>query len=88
MRKEILLLLAFSFCWLASCIGQTTTISGKVKDQQGYPLVGAIVTVKGTSISTVTDTAGFFSISFQTKNAANKLVVTYVGFRRPGTSAW
>jgi Ca-activated chloride channel homolog len=80
MRRKILLLLFFSFCWLTSCIGQITTISGKVKDQQGHPLSGAIVTVKGTSISTVTDTAGFFNISFQTKNVTDKLVVTYIGF--------
>jgi Ca-activated chloride channel homolog len=80
MRRKILLSLAFSFCLFVLCFGQTITITGKVKDQQGYPLQSVSVNVKGTSISTVTDSTGFFRINFPAKNPANKLVVNYIGY--------
>lgn len=52
-------------------------VSGIVRNQNGNGLVGATVTVKGTSVSTQTDENGRFSIDAQS-NAT--LTVRYVGY--------
>ena len=53
-------------------------VSGTVVDQSGEPIIGASVTVKGTSQGTVTDIDGNFTIA----NVPDKgsLVVSYVGY--------
>jgi hypothetical protein len=48
MRRKILLLLALSFGLCVVGLGQTQVITGKVKDEQGTPLIGASVAIKGT----------------------------------------
>ncbi|WP_293917102.1 MULTISPECIES: SusC/RagA family TonB-linked outer membrane protein [unclassified Sphingobacterium] len=52
-------------------------VTGTIKDENGRPLAGATVSVKGSSTSTSTNDQGFFSI-----NAASNatLVVRFVGF--------
>lgn len=57
---------------------QTKTISGKVSDDKGAPVVGASVLAKGTKTGTSTDAAGSFKISVP--SGATTLVITYVGF--------
>jgi TonB-linked SusC/RagA family outer membrane protein len=58
---------------------QNRQISGKITDQKdGSPLIGATVTVKGTSISTFTDVNGSFTLSIPAN--ATTLVVSSVGF--------
>lgn len=54
------------------------TVSGKVLDQQGEPLVGATVKVEGTGTGVATDVNGNFKIELP----ANKdlLAVNYVGY--------
>lgn len=82
MKGKILLLLAFSLCICIVGFGQTQTITGKVKDKQGHALQSVTVVVKGTSITTLTDTAGFFKIIIPDKVVANKLVFSYIGFEQ------
>lgn len=55
------------------------TVTGKVADSNGDPLIGANVMVQGTEIGTVTDIDGMFSL--EVPNANNALVVSYVGFQ-------
>ncbi len=57
--------------------GTQQSIAGTVKNAEGNPLAGATITVKGTSISTQTDSNGHFKI-----NAGGNavLVVRYVGY--------
>ena len=55
-----------------------TTVKGSVKDEQGNPLVGATVSVKGSTISTSTDTNGAFTLSNVGKNAV--IIIRMVGF--------
>jgi iron complex outermembrane receptor protein len=57
---------------------QNTSISGKVTDDKGAPVVGASVLVKGTKTGTSTDGSGNFTISVP--SSAQALTVTYVGF--------
>lgn len=53
-------------------------VSGTVLDEQGVPLLGVSVLVKGTNKGTTTDFDGKFSIS---ANENDILVVSYVGFK-------
>ncbi len=52
-------------------------ISGKVKDETGEPIPGANVVVKNTTIGTITDANGEFSL--QIPDDATTLVFSYVG---------
>ena len=54
------------------------TVSGKVLDQNGIPLLGATVLLKSTSIGTTTNFDGEFSI--ETSTASQTLVISYVGY--------
>ncbi|WP_455765952.1 SusC/RagA family TonB-linked outer membrane protein [Phocaeicola plebeius] len=56
---------------------QGRTISGKVTDQNGEPIIGANVVVKGTSNGVITDVDG----NFELRNASGKLVVSYIGYQ-------
>ncbi|HEX6848838.1 MAG TPA: SusC/RagA family TonB-linked outer membrane protein, partial [Chitinophagaceae bacterium] len=61
MKQRVLL--AFSLLLIsASVFAQNTTITGKVTDNNGQPVVGASVIVKGTTTGTTTDANGSFSI--------------------------
>ena len=57
---------------------QTFVVSGQVVDQDGEPLIGATVRVKGAQGGSVTDIDGNFQLE-TSKNAT--LVVSYVGFK-------
>ena len=54
------------------------TITGKVTSDTGEPLIGASVSLKGTSTGAVTDASGSFSITVPDEGGV--LVVTYIGF--------
>ena len=53
-------------------------ITGTVKDNNGEPIIGANVSVKGTTNGTITDTEGNFSL----ENISNKdvIVISYIGY--------
>ena len=54
------------------------TVSGTVSDEEGLTLIGASVLVEGTSVGTVTDVDGSFSINVP--DGANYLLVSYTGY--------
>ncbi len=56
---------------------QQRTITGKVTDEQGLPLPGVNIMVKGTSIGTITDMDGNYSLSVPA--SAVTLVFLFVG---------
>ena len=56
-----------------------TSVSGTIVDEQGLPLVGASVTVPGTTYGTTTDINGMFV--FKVDAQAKDLVVSYVGYK-------
>ncbi|MCH5309501.1 MAG: TonB-dependent receptor [Prevotella sp.] len=58
--------------------GQTIQVKGQVVDQDGEPLIGATVKLKGAQNGTVTDFDGNFVIDAP---ANGTLVVSYVGFK-------
>lgn len=57
---------------------QGRTLSGKVVDVEGNPLVGATVMLKGTTMGALTDLEGNFSLAVPEEDAV--IVISYVGF--------
>ena len=57
---------------------QNVTVSGKVTDDKGEPLIGVSVGVKKTTTGVITDPDGSYSISVPDRDAS--LVFTYVGY--------
>jgi len=73
----LLLMLSFQFVVLAQNMGK---IGGKVTDKQnGEPLVGATVTVRGIGASAITDNTGSFILT-NVKAGKITLVISYVGY--------
>jgi len=70
----VLTLVVFAF---GMAIAQRT-VSGKVTDAEGEPLIGASILVKGTSTGTVSDVDGAYSLTVP--EGSNTLVITYTGF--------
>ena len=70
--------LAFFYVTAASA-QESIKVSGKVTDNNGAPLVGVTVTVKGTKNSVVSGADGAFSISVP--GASSVLVFSYVGYQ-------
>ena len=60
-----------------TAFAQSRKISGTVTDNNGEPVIGATVTVKGTKTAVVTDLDGKFSFKVP---AGSTLVVTYLGY--------
>ena len=85
LRKVFLLISALAGCF--ALVAQDRTISGAVRDQSdGTPLIGVSVLVKGTSIGTITDVDGAFTISLPSPEPAT-LVFSYVGYNSKEVSA-
>lgn len=57
--------------------GSVGNVRGHVQAEDGTPLPGANVVVKGTNIGTVTDAGGNFNLTLP--NGASQLVITFVG---------
>ena len=80
MRKLTFLLACLFLVSVGLVNAQSKSISGKVfSADDGQPVIGATVMVKGTAVGTITGTSGEFKISLQ-GNAKN-LVVSYVGMK-------
>ncbi|MCD7850894.1 MAG: SusC/RagA family TonB-linked outer membrane protein [Parabacteroides sp.] len=79
MRNRILLLLCF-LCVGLQAFAQIS-ISGKVVDAGGLELPGVNVMVKGTTVGTLTDGDGMFTIPDVPGGSNAVLVFSYVGFQ-------
>ncbi|MDP4226076.1 MAG: TonB-dependent receptor [Bacteroidota bacterium] len=77
-KKALFLFMALSFFGMSWA--QTKSISGTVKNATGEPVVGATVTVKGTTIGTVTDANGVFNLNAPAQ--AKTLEFTSIGFQK------
>lgn len=62
----------------AQLLAQNRTVTGTVSDNNGQPLPDVSIRVAGTTIGTITDRNGAFSLSVP-QNARN-LEITYIGF--------
>lgn len=71
--------LSLSFILPQKAHAQTTTINGKVTDADGNPVENVSVTIKGTTIGTITAANGNYQLQI-IKPAGNILVFSSVGF--------
>lgn len=55
-------------------------VSGKILDENGEPVTGATVVVKGTAVGTVTDLDGNYSLTLP--NGATHLTVSFIGYNQ------
>lgn len=72
----------FFVCLLATTVAfaQNKQISGTVMSaEEGEPVIGASILVKGTTIGTITDVDGKFTVSMPKE--ATKITITYVGLK-------
>jgi TonB-linked SusC/RagA family outer membrane protein len=77
--NKLLLILTVLFFTPFTLLAQNKTITGKVVDESGSPIVGANVIAKGTKKGTQTDKDGNFSITVSGAGAAD-IVVSSVGY--------
>ncbi|WP_295771944.1 SusC/RagA family TonB-linked outer membrane protein [uncultured Mucilaginibacter sp.] len=79
-RKNILITKAKEESLLQKVIDlvETTSILGKVSDENGKPLPGATISVKGTRNSVVADAEGAFAITVN--EAKDILVISFIGY--------
>ncbi|WP_421800375.1 SusC/RagA family TonB-linked outer membrane protein [Haliscomenobacter sp.] len=75
--KKLSLVLALLLLGSAALWAQKT-ITGKVTDDNGEGLIGATILVKGTSVGSITDVSGAFSLLVPPNAAV--LMVSYTGF--------
>lgn len=74
--RKIILLVFFSLYGLFAWAQQLLHVKGIIRDRADKPLIGATVTVKGTTTVTKTDQLGNFSIQLE---KGQTLEVTYLG---------
>jgi TonB-linked SusC/RagA family outer membrane protein len=85
MRKKLLWCLFVAFFSFKAAIAQNTTVTGKVSDDKGTPVEGALITEKGSQKNkTLTDVNGVYKISV--KGGAT-LQVSSVGFEKKEATA-
>ncbi|OOV20269.1 TonB-dependent receptor [Flavobacterium sp. LM4] len=66
---------------LAFSVSFAQNIEGTITDSQKAPLEAANVVVKGTTISTITDSSGHFSLDTKSKKLPLTILVQYVGYK-------
>jgi len=76
-RMFLMLFLCVGFV-LGSYAQNARTITGKVSEANGDPIIGASVTIAGTNSGTVTDVNGNFTLEASDKSV---LIVSYLGFK-------
>ena len=76
-KKTFLLLLVWLAAFHYAAYGQTR-VTGTVSDEQGEPLQGASVVVKGTATGVITDAAGAYAITLP--EGATTLVFSFLGY--------
>lgn len=72
-----ILFLVVAVCLPSILFAQSKTVSGKVTDTAGEAVIGVSVAVKGTTIGTVTNVDGEYSINVPESNSV--LVFSYIG---------
>ena len=81
MKRKLMLLLACLFVGIGLVTAQTQRVTGVViSDEDGQPVIGASVQVKGTQQGTITDVDGKFTLS-NVPSSAGTLVISYVGMQ-------
>jgi len=78
MKQLFLFLALFSTCALPKMSTSQKIIIGTVLDDSGHPLIGATVLVKDTTIGTITDSDGSFTLEVTDEKSI--LVISFTGY--------
>lgn len=80
MMKKLTFVLLFFFVGISLIVAQNTKVTGTVTSaDDGLPIIGASIVVKGTTIGTVTDYDGKFVL--EVPSSAKTLQISYVGMK-------
>ncbi|WP_300725828.1 SusC/RagA family TonB-linked outer membrane protein [uncultured Bacteroides sp.] len=81
MKRKMMLLLTMLLISIGLVNAQTSKVTGNViSDEDGLPVVGASVLVKGTNVGTITDVDGNFVLG-NVPSTAKQLVISYIGLQ-------
>lgn len=81
MKRKLMLLLACLFVGIGLVTAQTQKVTGVViSEEDGQPVIGASVLVKGTQIGIVTDIDGKFELT-NVPSSAKTLRISYIGMQ-------
>ena len=75
--KKLSLVLVLALVGISSMLAQRT-ITGTVTDEQGEPLIGVSIFARGTSVGTISDIDGTYSL--RVPDDVNTLIYSYTGF--------
>ncbi|WP_319504032.1 TonB-dependent receptor [Bacteroides graminisolvens] len=81
MKRKLMLLLTCLFVGIGLVTAQTQKVTGTViSEEDGLPVVGASILVKGTTVGTITDVDGQFTLS-NIPSSAKVLQISYIGMQ-------
>lgn len=81
MKRKLMLLMTFLVIGIGLVNAQVSKVTGVVtSEEDGLPIVGASVLVKGTTVGTVTDLDGNFTLT-NVPSSAKTLVVSFIGLQ-------
>lgn len=75
--KKVFLLFTLFFACIAISFGQRT-VTGTIVDDEGFPVIGASVLAKGTTVGTITDIDGGFSL--EVPDGTDIIVASFTGY--------
>ena len=79
MKKKLTSVLLFLALSAGVVSAQTSKVTGKVIGEDGEPVIGASIIVKGTTVGTVTDFDGNFILDVP--HDGKQLVISYIGMQ-------
>jgi TonB-linked SusC/RagA family outer membrane protein len=84
MKKRLRLIFLLAACFVSGRLMAQQVVTGTVTTQDGRPVIGATVKIKGTNRGTVTGSAGQYAVS---ASPGSILVVSYVGMQQQEVAA-
>jgi len=80
MKKHLFILFTLIFSFSQAISAQTRTVSGTVHDGNGIPIPGANIIISGTTLGSITNNEGEYSMEINAK--AKALVFSFVGYAK------
>jgi len=81
MEKKLFMVLTAMLMWVGIVSAQTSKVTGVVTSaEDGLPVIGASVVVRGTTLGTITDMDGKFEIA-NVPSSAKTVMVSFVGMK-------
>lgn len=80
MKKKFTLASLCLMMGMGVAFAQNTQVTGHIVDENGEPVIGASIVVKGTTVGTVTDFDGNFSL--EVPSQGKELEISYIGMEK------